>query len=304
MAHQTPTCCGPAARRAAPAATRGAVDADPEAGLRLRRRFVRLPGGSYAMGSEDPDAHQEDREGPVRDVTVAPFAISPTAVSTAQFATFAKRTGYRTTAEVIGWSYVFHAFLTPGRAQRGVADGTPWWIAIDGASWRHPEGPGSHVTDRQNHPVVHVSHHDALAFCAWSGTRLPTEAEWEYAARGGLDRARYPWGDVLSPGGRHLCNIWQGTFPSHDTAADGYAGTCPVTAYPPNRYGLFNMVGNVWEWSADPWEPSTEAGEWAMRGGSYLCHDSYCNRYRVAARTRNTADASTGNLGFRCAASI
>ncbi|MDQ7903700.1 formylglycine-generating enzyme family protein [Phytohabitans sp. ZYX-F-186] len=313
----TPACCGPAPRTATPvtlatpAAPGATADpaapgatADPATRTRLRRRLVGLPGGTFAMGSNDPDAHEADGEGPVRPVTVTPFAISPTAVTNAQFATFVKQTGYRTTAELFGWSYVFHTFLTPGahQARRGTAGGTPWWIAVDGAYWRNPEGPGSAITDRQNHPVVHVSHHDALAYCRWSGTRLPTEAEWEYAARGGLDGARYPWGDDLNPGGRHMCNIWQGTFPTRDTAEDGYAGTCPVTAYPPNGYGLHNMVGNVWEWTASPWTTRPAAsGDWTVRGGSYLCHDSYCNRYRVAARTHNTADASTGNLSFRCA---
>jgi formylglycine-generating enzyme required for sulfatase activity len=168
---------------------------------------------------------------------------------------------------------------------------------VHGATWRAPEGPGSDLDGRLDHPVVHVSWHDAVAYCAWSGKRLLTEAEWEYAARGGLVQKRYPWGDELTPGGRHMCNIWQGQFPVRNTAEDGYRGTAPVDAFEPNGFGLYNVSGNVWEWCADPWGGDGRV----MRGGSYMCHDSYCNRYRVAARTRNTADSSGGNLGFRCA---
>lgn len=299
-------CCSPA--MPAPAspfpAPAVSVRTDPDAAARLRREMVMLPGGAFDMGSEDPDVNPGDAEGPVRTVTVEPFLLSPYAVTNTRFAVFAKRTGYRTTAERFGWSFVFHAFVTPAAQAhaRGSVAGAPWWVAIEGANWRHPEGPGSHITDRQSHPVVHISHEDALAYCAWAGARLPTEAEWEYAARGGLHRARYPWGDTLTPGDRHCCNIWQGRFPDHNTAEDGYVGTCPVTAFRPNGYGLFNMAGNVWEWSADRWSPDGPADEYAMRGGSYLCHSSYCNRYRVAARTRNTSDSTSGNLGLRCAA--
>ena len=182
-----------------------------------------------------------------------------------------------------------------------------------GADWRHPEGPQSSLEGRGGHPVVHVSHHDALAYCEWASRRLPTEAEWEYAARGGLVQKRLPWGDEREPGGEHRMNIWQGSFPDRYTLDDGYLGTCPADEFEPNAYGLHNASGNVWEWCADwfvsdpassvsgpdPKEPA--AGEArVIRGGSYLCHDSYCNRYRVAARSSNTPDASTGNIGFRC----
>lgn len=269
---------------------------------RVARQLLTLPGGRFLMGTDDPEGFPADAEGPVREVAVEPFRIAATTVTNAQFAIFVKATGHITEAERFGFSFTFGAFLADAVA--GISPpvaGVPWWRAVEGASWRHPEGPGSHVTDRQNHPVVHVSWNDAQAYCAWAGTRLPTEAEWEYAARGGLEQRRYPWGDELTPGGRHMCNIWQGEFPDLNTAADGYVGTAPVKSFRPNGFGLYNTVGNVWEWCADWFTPGEESSR-AMRGGSYLCHDSYCNRYRVAARSSNTPDSSTGNIGFRVAA--
>ena len=265
--------------------------------------LIVLPGGTFRMGTDDQDGFPDDREGPVREVTVAPFAIDAHCVSNTRFAEFVDATGYRTEAERFGWSYVFARFL-PGELRRDSPrpEGTPWWCGVRDACWRRPEGPGSDLDARWDHPVVHVSWHDAAAYCAWAGRRLPTEAEWEYAARGGLDQARYPWGDELTPDGEHRCNIWQGRFPVHNTADDGYVGTAPVDAFPPNGCGLHNTSGNVWEWCAD-WFDAAEANR-ATRGGSYLCHDSYCNRYRVAARTANTPDSSSGNTGFRCAADV
>jgi sulfatase modifying factor 1 len=320
-------CCGARREPSQTASSTIDVTTDPSAAARIRRRLVPLPGGPFRMGSEDPDAFPDDAEGPIREVIVGPFRIAPTTVTNAEFATFVKRTGYVTEAERFGWSFVFEPFVSDSAqaAVRGAVAGTSWWVAVDGAEWRHPEGPGSGIGNRSNHPVVHVSHDDALAYCAWSGTRLPSESEWEYAARGGLDGARFPWGDELLPRGRHMCNIWQGDFPSHNTVDDGHLGTAPVRSFRPNGYGLYNMSGNVWEWTADRWEPDTDGGggrdpggnrgggegdapdkdtdgPWTMRGGSYLCHHSYCNRYRVAARTQNTGDSSGGNLGFRIVA--
>ncbi|MFD7919229.1 formylglycine-generating enzyme family protein [Streptomyces sp. NPDC059740] len=297
-----PACCAPA-RSGGDTGEDGARQTaapSPPGPLRdAHRARVALPGGSFRMGGEDADANPGDGEGPVREVTVGAFAIDAHAVTVARFAAFVDATGHRTEAESFGWSYVFASFL-PGRLRRisPRPEATPWWCGVRGAAWYAPEGPGSGVEDRWDHPVTHVTWGDAAAFCAWEGSRLPTEAEWEYAARGGLDQARYPWGDELTPGGEHRCNIWQGSFPFRNTREDGYAGTAPVDTYAPNGFGLYNTAGNVWEWSADRWHPdSTDLR--AMRGGSYLCHESYCNRYRVAARTANTADSSSGNVGFR-----
>ncbi|MFC0105969.1 formylglycine-generating enzyme family protein [Kibdelosporangium aridum] len=262
--------------------------------------MVLLPGGSFLMGTDDAEGFPEDGEGPVREVTLASFWIDAFAVSNERFARFVDDTGYVTDAERFGWSYVF-AGLLPAALRRGAPrpDEAPWWCGVEGAYWRAPEGPGSGLDGRADHPVVHVSWHDAVAYCRWAGTRLPTEAEWEYAARGGLVQRRYPWGDELTPDGEHRCNIWQGRFPTRNTAEDGYRSTAPVDAFPPNGFGLYNMAGNVWEWCADAWRADHSAK--VMRGGSYLCHESYCNRYRVAARTSNTPDSTVGNLGFRCA---
>ncbi|MHC5259013.1 formylglycine-generating enzyme family protein [Streptomyces sp. UC4497] len=263
---------------------------------------VDLPGGTFRMGSEDSDANPGDAEGPVREVRVKAFAIDAYAVTTARFAAFVEATGHRTEAERFGWSYVFAKFLPgPLRKISPRPDATPWWCGVEGATWRTPEGPGSDLEGRWDHPVTHVGWSDAAAYAKWAGGRLPTEAEWEYAARGGLDQARYAWGDELTPDGAHMCNIWQGTFPTKNTAEDGYAGTAPVHAFQPNGYGLHNVAGNVWEWNADLWEQGGDPNTRVMRGGSYLCHHSYCNRYRVAARTSNTADSTSGNTGFRVA---
>ena len=274
---------------------------------------VSLPGGSFLMGTDYSQGFPADGEGPVRRVTLSSFDIDTYPVTNADFASFISATNYRTEAEIFGWSFVFWAHIPEERFEKVVEDTvaqTPWWCQVPGATWDHPEGPGSDVKDRRNHPVVHVSWNDAAAYASWAGKILPTEAQWEYAARGGLEQKLYPWGDELTPEGRHLCNIWQGQFPRLDTAEDGYAGSCPVDSFPPNGYGLYSCTGNVWEWCADwfstafstlqnPVGPPDGQAK-VMKGGSFLCHASYCNRYRVAARTSNTPDSSASNIGFRC----
>jgi formylglycine-generating enzyme required for sulfatase activity len=277
--------------------------------------MVLLPGGRFKMGTDYDRGFPADGEGPVRSVVLSPFAIDATSVTNTQFAEYVEQTKYVTEAERYGWSFVFWSLLSEERFEELVADTVeqaPWWCKVYGATWSTPEGPGSNVGGRGDHPVVHASYHDALAYAAWAGKELPTEAEWEYAARGGLEQKLFPWGDELEPEGEHRCNVWQGQFPSDNTAADGYVGTCPVTAFPPNAYGLYSMVGNVWEWTND-WfgvrhpkhETTNPRGashgtDRVMKGGSFLCHESYCNRYRIAARTKNTPDSTTSNIGFRC----
>lgn len=218
--------------------------------------MLRIAGGEFRMGGDDSAAVPDDGEGPVRIVRLSPYLIDQTAVTNRQFAAFVKDTRYVTEAEHIGWSYVFHLFVGP-RQRPHVLDttvpGAPWWQAVEGASWRAPEGPGSGVSTRPQQPVVHVSWHDAAAYAAWASKRLPTEAEWEMAARGGLDQARYAWGDELVPKRRWRCYIWQGEFPGHNSAADGYVGAAPVKSFPPNGFGVYEVAGNVWEWTADRW---------------------------------------------------
>ncbi|HET8607678.1 MAG TPA: formylglycine-generating enzyme family protein [Gaiellaceae bacterium] len=270
----------------------------------VRTDDVVLPGGKFTLGDDRGEGHPADREGPARTVSVASFAIGATAVTNEEFAAFAADTGYVTDAERLGWSFVF-AGLVRGEAARDVRGhvaGADWWLGVDGACWRRPFGAGSDLDGLADHPVVHVSWHDAERYCAWAGGRLPGEAEWEYASRGGLEGKRYPWGDELRPDGRWRCNIWQGRFPVENTCEDGWAATAPARAFEPNGFGLYQAVGNVWEWCGDPFGDDEETR--AIRGGSYLCHDSYCNRYRVAARSGNTRESSGGNLGFRLARDV
>ncbi len=278
--------------------------------------MIRLEGGTFLMGTEDPDGFRADGEGPVRPVTLDPFWIDPAAVTNERFAEFVAETGHVTDAESDGWSFVFAGLLPDDFPVSSAVVEAPWWRQVFGADWKHPEGPRSGLDGRAEHPVVHVSWSDSVGFCEWAGLRLPSEAEWEYAARGGLEQKRFPWGDQREPGGEHRMNVWQGVFPSENTLEDGYLSTCPVRTFPANDFGLYNTSGNVWEWCVDWFDPSfhsaagtsrtnptgpPEGQAKVTRGGSYLCHDSYCNRYRVAARNSNEPRDATGNLGFRCA---
>ena len=277
---------------------------------------VQVNGGHFKMGDAFNEGYEADGEVPVHEISLDHYRIDATTVTNKMFAVFVNDTGYRTEAQIYGTSAVFHLLATATRNEIvGPIAGSPWWLNVRGAQWMNPTGSGSTWEEIPDHPVVHVSHNDALAYCQWSKRRLPTEAEWEYAARGGLDQKRYAWGNDLEPHGQHLCNIWQGTFPTVDSAKDGHRGTAPVRSFAPNGYGLYEVAGNVWEWCADwflpkyylnsprhdPKGPTVGAGR-VMRGGSYLCHESYCNRYRVAARTSNTPDSSSGNCGFRTVA--
>jgi len=273
-----------------------------------------IPAGSFIMGSDADEGEPGDGESPARRVHMPAFRIDRTAVTNREFAAFVQATDYVSVAEEVGVSFVFAGLLPEDfPPTRGVVD-APWWREVEGACWRQPEGPGSSVEERADHPVVHVSWHDALAYCHWAGKRLPSEAEWEYAARGGLEGSRYAWGDELTPDGAHRCNIWQGRFPMRNTQDDGFYGTAPVDAFEANGFGLFNVCGNVWEWCADwfdnhftradlinPHGP-LHGNRRVIRGGSFLCHESYCNRYRMAARSSNGPDATTSHMGFRCAA--
>ena len=310
-----PPCCVPSRERAAvleasrdASLTREKVTTGSTAGM------VALTGGRFLMGTEDREGFPADGEGPIRQVTLDPFLIDKYPVRNRDFAQFIEATAYNTEAERFRWSFVFAGDLSDRGASVGSEDsvtGVDWWKRIYDATWDHPEGPGSSIHYRGDYPVVHVSWNDAVAYARWAGKRLPTEAEWEFAARGGLEQKTYPWGDELIPEGEHRCNIWQGVFPHTNTAEDGYTSTSPVEAYPPNGYGLYSISGNVWEWCADwfdqrhhqiasminPVGPSAGIAR-VMKGGSYLCHKSYCNRYRVAARSSNTPDSSTTNIGI------
>jgi len=307
------------------------VEALPGSNSAPRRRtqsgstsgMVQLPGGIFRMGTDTDAGFPQDGEGPVREVTLDPFYIDIHPVTNRRFREFVEATRYKTEAEKFRWSFVFEGDIPRKDYARLVKDtvrGAEWWCRVDGANWKHPEGPESIIKTRWDHPVVHVSWNDATAYATWAGKRLPTEAEWEYAARGGLDQAIYPWGDDLTPNGKHLCNIWQGRFPEYNTAEDGYTSTSPINAYPPNGYGLDGITGNAWEWCADWFSPSFHRADALhtrinptgpatgtarlMKGGSYLCHKSYCNRYRVAARSSNTPDSTTTNMTFRCVRDI
>ena len=254
-----------------------------------------IPAGVFRMGSHD----QAPDEAPVHEVAVGSFWIDRREVTLGEFGAFIAATRYRTEAERFGWSEVFDRV-------RGE------WTRVDRADWRHPEGPGSSGAPEE--PVSQVSWNDAQSFARWAGKRLPTEAEWEYTARGGLAGRTYAWGDELRPGGRLMANWWQGVFPARDTGEDGYRGRAPVGRFPPNGYGLYDVIGNVWEWCAHWYGPAYYRGsprrdprgpasgkERVMRGGSWMCSENFCSNYRVASRSRATPDSGLNNVGFRCA---
>ena len=291
----------------------------PEAGS--TEGMALIPAGDFLMGTDGTYGFSADGEGPAHAVRLSAFFMDTTCVTNEQFNEFVNATGYKTESERFGWSFVFFGHLSPEQRVKAVrlrVLGSEWWCRVEGATWRHPEGPDSNIKKRWTHPVVQVAWADAVAYATWAGKRLPTEAEWEYAARGGLVQKRFPWGDDLEPEGRHRMNVWQGVFPTKNTEADGHYGPAPAKSYKANAYGLYQMTGNVWEWCADWFDAGTyraavgenprvnpagpAAGERrVMRGGSYLCHASYCNRYRTDARSSNTPDSATTNLGFRCA---
>ena len=286
----------------------------------MATELIALPGGSYLMGSYDfyPE------EAPVHEVTVAPFAIERHPVTNAQFAAFVADTGYVTVAEQqldpAAFPGVPAADLVPGALVFAPTDGPvnlrdwrQWWTWVPGACWSHPEGPDSSVADRPDHPVVQVAYPDAAAYAAWAGRRLPTEEQWEYAARAGATTV-YAWGDDVRPDGRQMANTWQGQFPYRN---DGWVGTSPVGTFPPNGFGLVDMIGNVWEWTTTRFTPGHRAvvevsccpppaGDpsvmQALKGGSHLCAPEYCHRYRPAARSPQSQDSATTHIGFRCIA--
>lgn len=256
-----------------------------------------------------------DGEQIIRRARLRGFGLEAHCVSVARFATFVAETGYRTDAERIGWSYVFRGLLSDPDAAEiiGGYDKAGWWWAVKGADWLHPAGPGEPVAE-EDHPATQISWNDARAFARWARGRLPSEIEWEHAARGGLDERRYPWGDVEPDDDHVLCNIWQGSFPNENTCADGYYGTSPVQSFAPNPSGIFNLAGNVWEWTADHYRiPSLKSeakarnaearksGDRVLKGGSFLCHASYCWRYRIAARSGRAPDTGASHTGFRLA---
>lgn len=268
---------------------------------RLVDAAVTIPGGAAFRGT-DFALYPQDGEAPLKQSVIAPFRLSPQSVTNTVFAAFVNETGHVTEAEQFGWSHVFHKSVVSQESLRAHVAEIPWWCAVDGANWRHPEGPGSDIKARARHPVVHVSWNDATAVAAWAGGRLPSEAEWEHAARGGLGDVLYPWGND-DPKGRQ-CNVG---FPMGKFSKTK-SGTVPARRYQPNGYGVFNCVGNVWEWTNELRDaflggPQTDGSPHSrvLKGGSFMCHRNTCYRYRIAARISNTVDSSSQHTGFRLA---
>lgn len=310
MAETLKTCCTPDSARPArerDSQSAGHLTGDAHMAASLRD-CVRVPGGQALVGTSRP-VIAGDGESPLRERRVKPLDWERGTVTAAAFRRFVSATGYRTEAERFGWSFVFFSHLPEDQDRTLGIDGLEWWRRVEGASWAMPAGPRG-APARDDHPVVHVSWHDATAYAQWSGGRLPREHEWEHAARGGLGDVPFPWGDE-EPDDENCqpCNIWQGSFPHVNTCADGHAATAPAISFAPNGYGLYNMVGNVWEWTADPFRVRTlkktarsgpgASAQRLLKGGSFLCHASYCYRYRIAARTGNTPDSSSSHAGFR-----
>ncbi|MEP5154324.1 formylglycine-generating enzyme family protein [Planktotalea sp.] len=271
---------------------------------------IAIAGGKAMVGTKTPFL-TDDGESPLRSKRVQPFKMMQTTVTNASFQAFVEETGYVTEAEQFGWSFVFHSDVPECiGATQGVV-GTEWWRRVDGANWRQVHGAGSQIPWDPDHPVTQVSWRDATAFAQWCGGRLPNEAEWEHAARGGLGDVPFPWG-TEEPDDKDVfpCNIWQGDFPNNNKAADGWLHTAPAKSFEPNGYGLYNMVGNVWEWTSEPYRVKSlkkrvtqrlegMRGFKLLKGGSFLCHRSYCYRYRIAARSGNAPDSATPHQGFR-----
>lgn len=271
--------------------------------------MVLIPGGIFLMGSESGLPH----EGPLHEVVVSPFYLDTHEVTNDDFAAFVAATDFVSEAERWGWSLGFD----PNAETTERVRGAEWWVKVDHADWRHPLGPESSIDGLGDYPVVQVSWNDAVAYSEWAGKRLPTEAEWEFAARGELKQTIYPWGNEREPGGRAMSNTWQGIFPVSDSAADGYASLSPVGSYPATGYGLYDIGGNVWEWCSDWYEsmyyrrsprenpPGPERGlEKVLRGGSWLCAPNYCHGYRVSHRNHSGIDTGLNHVGFRCAQSV
>lgn len=270
-----------------------------------------IRGGKSLLGTNSPQIH-EDGEGPLRTLQLKQFTMSETTVTNAQFEKFVQDTGYITEAEQFGWSFVFWSDVSKIVAVTEGVAGIEWWRKVYGANWRNVDGSDNdELALDPVHPVIHISWNDAKSYATWAGGRLPTEAEWEHAARGGHGDEKFPWGSAEPNDTDALyCNIWQGSFPKRNTCADGYSGTAPAKSFKPNGYGLYNMVGNVWEWTSDPFKISSlkkdvrrrlslMKGFKLLKGGSFLCHHSYCYRYRIAARSGNSPESTTSHQGFR-----